>query len=476
MKYSRSLIRLQVTIMVIDLRKLPAVTNDTFIPLYQNKSRFMVLKGGAGSGKSVFVSQKLVYRTLAEQHPRKKHRILVVRKVGKTIRESCFALIRGTIADWGMEKLFSINKTDMHITARNGNGFIFSGLDDVEKMKSIYDITGIWAEESNELEARDLRQLNLRLRGWTPFYKQIINSFNPVSYGNWLRVEFFKNPPRLDTTIHNSTYKDNRFIDAEYKQQLEGYKDTDPYYYQVYVLNEWGSSEGACFPEFRDNENRQREWTHVIEPFDPPIDWKIYRSFDFGYSKPFSTGYWTQDYDGRLYRILELYGGTGEPNVGVKWHPHKIGEKIRELEDNHRYLKGKRIIGVADPSIWDVSRGESIAQVLEKYRIYFDKGDNKRLPGKMQVHYRLAFDENGIPMMYVFNHCKDFIRTLPELTYDEHDPEDVDSSKEDHSYDESRYLCQMNPIAPRKNVPTKAVKYNPLDVDPPKNQYGFMRM
>jgi hypothetical protein len=462
--------------MIVDLSNLPKVTNDTFIPLYTNKSRFLVMKGGAGSGKSVFVTQKFLYRSLKEQHPKKKHRFLVVRKVGKTIRESCFAEMRNTISTWGMEKLFTVHKSDMKIICRNGNEFIFAGLDDVEKIKSISGVTGIWAEEANELEVRDLRQLNLRLRGWTPFYKQIIPSFNPVSYGNWLRTEFFTNPARVDTTIHNSTYKDNKFIDEEYKAQLEGYKDIDPYYYQVYVCNEWGSAEGSCFPEFRDNCNPDRIWTHVIEPFDPPKEWKIYRSFDFGYSKPFSVGWWTQDYDGRLYRILELYGCTGEPNKGIQWYPQKIAERIRQIEDEHRYLKGRRIIGVADPSIWDVSRGESIAEVMEKNRVYFEKGDNKRIPGKMQVHYRLAFDENGIPMLYVFNHCKDFIRTLPELTYDEHDPEDVDSDKEDHAYDDTRYLCQMNPIAPRKNVPVKAVKYNPLDTEPPRNPYGFMRM
>jgi hypothetical protein len=460
----------------IDLSNLPKITNDAFLPLYKNQTRFLVLKGGAGSGKSVYVGQKLVYRTLVEKDPRLPHRFLVIRKVSKTIRESCWMMIVTTIRKWGMSKLFKINKSDFTITCKlNGNQFIFCGIDDPEKIKSITDITGIWVEEASEIEKDDLDQLNLRLRGWTPFYKQIILSFNPISQGNYLRREFFVHT-REDAFIHNSTYKDNKFLDEQYRQQLESYKERNPYYYQVYVLNDWGAAIGACFPEFRENCNIGRTWTHVIEPFDPLPEMKIYRSFDFGYSKPVSVGWWAQDYDGRFYRILELYGCTGEPNVGIMWHPQKIAEKIREIEDQHRYLKGKRIIGVADPSIWDVSRGESIASVMEKYRIYFEKGDNKRLPGKMQVHYRLSFDVNGIPMLYVFNHCKDFIRTFPELVYDEHDPEDVDSDGEDHIYDETRYLCQMNPIAPRKNLPAKATKYNPLDTEPPRNRYGFMKM
>jgi len=462
--------------MKVDLSRLPDITNDTFIPLYKNKSRFLVLKGGAGSGKSVFASQKLLYRSLTEQHPIKKHKFLVVRKVAKTIRESCFDQLRATIADWGMEKLFyRPNKTNMSITCKNGNIIITSGLDDVEKIKSITGITGVWVEEASELEARDLRQLNLRLRGWTPFYKQIILTFNPVSFSNYLRTEFFTTE-RCDTTTHNSTYKDNRFIDAEYKQQLESYAELDPYYYQVYVLNEWGSAEGAVFPEFRNNPNVAREWTHVIAPFEPPREWKIYRSYDFGYSRPFSVGWWAQDHDGRLYRILELYGCTGEPDVGVKWTPEKTAERIKEIEESHLYLKGKQILGVADPSIWDVSRGDSIASVMEKYRIYFEKGDNKRIAGKMQVHYRLQFDENGIPMLYVFDTCKDFIRTIPELVYSETDPEDVDTKQEDHIYDETRYICQMNPIAPKRNIPAKATKYNPLDNEPARDRYGFIRL
>lgn len=167
--------------MTVDLSGLPQLTNDTFLPLYKDQRRFLVLKGGAGSGKSVFVVEKLLYRILTEQYPSHPHRFLILRKVAKTLRESCFALICGVIRQWGLDRLFRINKTDMSITCVNGNQFILAGLDDVEKLKSIFDITGVWLEEANEAEARDLRQVNLRLRGWTPFYKQIIVSFNPVA-------------------------------------------------------------------------------------------------------------------------------------------------------------------------------------------------------------------------------------------------------------------------------------------------------
>lgn len=463
--------------MTVDLRGLPQLTNDNFIPLYRDQHRFLVLKGGAGSGKSVFIVEKLLYRILTEQYPSHPHRFLILRKVAKTLRESCFALICGVIRQWGLDRLFRINKTDMSITCVNGNQFILAGLDDVEKLKSIFDITGVWLEEANEAEARDLRQINLRLRGWTPFYKQIAISFNPVAYSSWLRGEFFAFL-RPDTTIHNSTYLDNKFIDAEYKAQLESYKDLDPYYYQVYVLNEWGSAKGAAFPEFRNAPDKGDRWTHVIRPFEIPDGWSIYRSYDFGYAKPFSCAWWAQDFDGMLYRVAELYGCGKEPNVGIRKDPAAQAQMIMQKENQLPFCAGRNVYGIADPSIWDKSRGESISETMERHGLYFDKGDNSRIAGRMQVHYRMAFDANGKPMMQVFENCNAFIRTIPELIEDDNDPEDIDTDGEDHSYDEARYLCQAFPIPPRRPEKPKPKGYSPFD-DQEVNVasgYGFMRL
>lgn len=466
--------------MTVDLRGLPQLTNDNFIPLYRDQHRFLVLKGGAGSGKSVFIVEKLLYRVLTEQYPSHPHRFLILRKVAKTLRESCFALICGVIRQWGLDRLFRINKTDMSITCVNGNQFILAGLDDVEKLKSIFDITGVWLEEANEAEARDLRQINLRLRGWTPFYKQIAISFNPVAYSSWLRGEFFAFI-RPDTTIHNSTYLDNKFIDAEYKAQLESYKDLDPYYYQVYVLNEWGSAKGAAFPEFRNAPDKGARWTHVVKPFEIPDGWRVYRSYDFGYAKPFSCAWWAQDYDGMLYRVAELYGCGKEPNVGIRKDPSAQAQMILDKERQLPFCAGRDVYGIADPSIWDKSRGEAIVETMERHGLYFDKGDNSRIAGRMQVHYRMAFDSNGKPMMQVFENCHAFIRTIPELIEKDNDPEDIDSDGEDHAYDEARYLCQHFPLPPRR--PEKPKPRLPdwtgpfADEDPLMQQYGgFSRL
>ncbi|MBO5744473.1 MAG: Terminase-like family protein, partial [Clostridia bacterium] len=221
---------------------------------------------------------------------------------------------------------------------------------------------------------------------------------------------------------------------------------------KAHLEGDWNVYEGQVFEEFRDDTEHylDRRYTHVIKEFDIPRSWRVYRSFDFGYSKPFSCGWWAVDFDGRLYRILELYGCVkNSADTGVKWSPDKIFEEIARTEREHEYLRGRQIYGVADPAIWEKSGGVSIAETAERHGIFFDKGDNKRIPGWMQLHFRLQFDEDGIPMIYIFQNCRSFIRTLPTLTYDPHIPEDIDTSLEDHIADETRYMCMRVQISAR---------------------------
>jgi phage terminase large subunit len=223
------------TTIKVDLKALPQLTNDKFYPLYSNKQRYLVLMGGGGSGKSVFTAQKIILRMLTE----KKHRILVLRKVAKTLRESVYAELKKVIYQWGLGKLFKIHKGELYIECLNGNQILFAGLDDVEKLKSISGVTSVWIEEASELSPEDFRQLDIRLRGKTESYKQMMITFNPIDINHWLKKEFFDTKKPNAITMH-STYKDNRFLDAESKAVLEGFKETDPYFFQVYCLGEWG--------------------------------------------------------------------------------------------------------------------------------------------------------------------------------------------------------------------------------------------
>ena len=217
-------------------------SNDTYMPLFECDSRYLVLKGGGGSGKSIFAGRKVLERCVSE--PR--HRFLVCRKVARTLRESCFAQLRGQIAEHYPDCGAVVNRGDLRIAFPNGSEILFAGLDDVEKLKSIYDITGIWIEEASELLEADFNQLDIRLRTQCPYYLQIILTFNPISITHWLKARFFdKKDPRA--TVHESTYKDNRFLTQEAVKTLEAFKDTDEYYYMVYCLGQWGVTGKTVF-------------------------------------------------------------------------------------------------------------------------------------------------------------------------------------------------------------------------------------
>ena len=216
----------------------PNAVNAVFRPLIDCKKRYLVLYGGAGSGKSFFLAQRYLLRLLAGGH-----NILAVRKVARTNRDSTFALFRQVIAQWKLNDYFSVRESDCRIRCTlNGSSVIFAGLDDVEKLKSITFengvLTDIWIEEASEVEEGDFNQLDVRLRGGTG-QKQICLSFNPISANHWLKRRFFDRRDEKAMVLH-TTYRDNAFLDEGYRSLLEGYRTSDPYYYDVYCLGQWG--------------------------------------------------------------------------------------------------------------------------------------------------------------------------------------------------------------------------------------------
>ena len=248
------------------------------------------------------------------------------------------------------------------------------------------------------------------------------------------------------------------------------------------LYGDWECFSGQYFSEFKQHPDEEKcrqqgisvelarkmgIWTHVIDPF--PMDegqyrtWPIYRSYDFGSAKPWAVGYYTIDPDGVAYRILEVYGSTGVPNEGNRWTPDQQFKYIAELERTHPWLAGRDIQGVADPSIWDGSRGISIADTAMEHGIYFSPGINDRIPGLMQCRYRLQFDENGRARFYCFSNCKEFIRTIPIMVHDDTKVEDIDTTMEDHICDEWRYFLQQHRISAQRPVEEQIVFSDPLD-------------
>lgn len=217
--------------------------NDKYFPYLSDYShRYEVYYGGAGSGKSVFIAQKLVVKAL-----RQKRKVLVVRKVMGTQKDSCWQLIIDILSKFKIMDYCITNKTNFTIELPNGSQFLFKGLDNQEKIKSIVGITDIWCEEASEFVVEDIEQLDLRLRA-NADNLQMIFSFNPISKINWTYRRWFEKPCEDDKTlIIKSTYQDNKFLPQEYIDALERMRETNFTYWQIYANGEFSSLDKLIF-------------------------------------------------------------------------------------------------------------------------------------------------------------------------------------------------------------------------------------
>ena len=204
-------------------------------------TRTNVYYGGAGSGKSHFVVQKMIIKAL-----RMKRKMLIIRKVGATIKSSIWDMFM-VILNQMPQVIQTANKSEMTITLVNGSILLFKGLDDPEKIKSIQGITDIVIEEATELTLDDFTQLNLRLRSKEP-HNQIHMMFNPVSKANWVYGYFFEHGTPDDTVIMHTVYSDNVHLPDEYIKSLKELEKRNPAYYKIYVLGEFATLDKCVFP------------------------------------------------------------------------------------------------------------------------------------------------------------------------------------------------------------------------------------
>ena len=213
---------------------------------------------------------------------------LVIRKVGATLRDSCFALIKTILSDWKIYDLCKINKTDLTIELPNKSTFIFKSMDDPEKIKSIANIDDIVVEECTEINDFDFDQLCLRLRSKKP-YNQVHVMFNPIDKSNWVFRRWFNeedSTPRTDlpnTMVLKTTYKDNKFLPQEYVNSLKEMEKTNPVYYRIYGLGEFATLDKLIYTNWK------------VEDFDylKILKEKYYRraifGTDFGYTNDYTT-------------------------------------------------------------------------------------------------------------------------------------------------------------------------------------------
>jgi phage terminase large subunit len=235
----------------------PEVFNDVYIPKLKDKSRVQIYFGGSSSGKSVFLAQRCVIDLMNG-----KRNYLICRQVARTLRMSVFSEVCAVIEAWHVGEFFSINKSDFVITCVNDRQAAFVGLDDVEKLKSIRPKKGawtdIWVEEATETEKKSITQLKKRQRGGdVNVKKRLILSFNPIYQSNWIYQEYFSRIgwadkqteyKSEDVSILKTWYIHNKFLTPDDIKDLEN--ETDPYYFNVYTLGNWGVLGNVIFTKW----------------------------------------------------------------------------------------------------------------------------------------------------------------------------------------------------------------------------------
>ena len=444
--------------------KFPA-PSETQWRFLTDRHKYVAFGGARGGGKSWAVRVKAALLCL--RYPGIK--VMIVRRTYPELLANHIRPMRAMLPPWCAR----YNDSRKECAFPGGSLILFrycAREGDMERYQGT-EADVIFLDEATQFEERVFKMFVACLRGVNAFPKRVYLTCNPGGRGHgWVKRLFVDRAfqPGEDPDEYGfipSKVWDNKALMEAQPEYLRQLAALPPKLRAAWLDGDWSVFERQFFEEFVNAPDRERAGTHVIRPFSPPGSWKRFRSFDFGYAKPFSCGWWAVDHAGVLYRIAELYGCAGTPDEGLKWEPGTIFAEIRRMENEHPYLAGRAIQGVADPSIWDRSRGTSIADMAARQGIYFEPGDNKRIPGWMQVHYRLRFDENGFPMIYVFSTCEAFIRTIPLLVFDGRKPEDIDTNGEDHVADEVRYMCMRNPINPPENGPGKAWRYDPLELD-----------
>lgn len=278
--------------------------NPCFKEINQSRKRYIVMKGSAGSGKSVDTAQNYILRLMQD----KGRNLVAMRKSDITNRDSTFAELTGALYRMFGDKAelyWKINKSPLQLTFKpNGNQIIFRGMNDDrqrEKLKSITfpkgKLTDVWLEEATEFTQADLEIIDDRLRGELPegqFY-QIRMTFNPVSKTHWIKKVFFDFADK-NVMTHHSTYLMNRFIDDAYRQRMERRREVDPDGYRIYGLGEWGEVGGLILSNYI-----VEEFNTSPERFDYMVN-----SQDFGFNHANCIGE-VGFKDGELYLCRELY-------------------------------------------------------------------------------------------------------------------------------------------------------------------------
>lgn len=425
---------------------------------FQARNEYEVLYGGsAGGGKS----DALLCEAL-RQVDKKEYRALILRKTVPQLRE----LIDRSQTLYSKAFSDAVYKSMEHVWQFSSGAKIYFGSMHHQTDRFAYQgrrFDFIAFDELTHFTAEEYFYMFSRNRPSAPNMRIYIRATaNPGGIGHsWVKNRFIDPAPPLtpikselnivlpngesQTKIRErifvpSTVFDNKALMQNAPNYIASLAMLPEAERKALLYGDWNSFSGQVFSELKTNITNGIG-SHVIEKRSFPPNLPVYRSFDFGFSKPFAVA-WFIVQNNIIYNVYEYYGSQNANNVGIKLNPEQIANNIRQIETSHPLLKNRQVIGIADPSIFDESRGKSIAQMMEQSPnfIYFIRGDNTRLAGKMQVHKYLKFDKNNKPSIYFFKTCTNMLRTLQNLIYSESNVEDVDTSVEDHMYDCLRYF------------------------------------
>lgn len=361
--------------------------------------------GGASSGKSHGVIQKVVFKSLqAWKYPRK---VLFLRKVGSSVYDSIFEDVKQCLEAWGLLGACKVNNSAYRIELPNGAQFIFKGLDNPEKIKSIKGISDVIMEEASEFTLDDYTQLTLRLRDKKHPKKQIYLMFNPVSKVNWVYNAFFVKKPK-NTVIYQTTYKDNRFLDDLTKENIEELANRNEAYYKIYALGEFATLDKLVFPKYKKQLLNKEE----LKQF------PSYFGLDYGFiNDPSAFMHIKIDDENRRLYIVEEYVRKGLTN-------DKIAEAIKALgytkeiirADSAEKKSNQELRNLDIPRVIDVMKGPGSVMQGIQYILQYEIIVDERCVKTIEELENYTWKKDRATNEYInepvdsYNHCLDAMR------------------------------------------------------------------
>lgn len=376
-----------------------------FDNLYDYSTFTEVHYGGASSGKSHGVIQKVVFKTCQNwKYPRK---VLFLRKVGATVHDSIFEDVKQCLESWNLLDKCKVNNSAYRIELPNGAQFIFKGLDNPEKIKSIKGVSDVVMEEASEFTLDDYTQLTLRLRDKRHKDKQIYLMFNPVSKANWVYNAFFVKNPK-NTVVYQTTYKDNRFLDRVTVENIEELANRNEAYYKIYALGEFATLDKLVFPKYEKRLLNKSEWERL----------PAYFGLDYGFiNDPSALLHVRVDDENKRLYVVEEFVKKGLTNDKIAEAIKTLGYAKEEIQaDSAEKKSNQELRNLGITRVVDVKKGPGSVMQGIQYLLQYDWIVDERCVKLIEELENYTWKKDKKTNEYTnepvdsYNHCIDAIR------------------------------------------------------------------